>query len=295
MQKLQGIIAPMVTALDMNRHYDAFSSRKIISYLLNKKIDALFVLGGVGEGVSFTLKQKREILEHVLEYVDGRVPILYNLSDTSIDRALEQYDAVKDLPIDYYVSTLPFYYHLRPDEEASYYAQLADFVNRPLLMYNLPGNVGQDISLKAIEMLAAHPNILGIKETTSDMLRHTALAEIKRSLNPNLKIFTGSPHMVYYALHAGFDGALLGISNVAPTLCKKLYAACLAGNEKEAIDLQARLSMEAKIIEAPSTISAIKSGLRRMGYLITDNMAMPYTAFNISDEQFALIKQNMEE
>ena len=176
---LRGSIVPLLTPFLDNGDIDARGIRKLIAFQKKSGTDALFMLGGCGEGTQLTHAQQADALLAASAEPAG-LPLLIGISDTSLDRAKENIRRLGAWNPDAYVATLPFYSAARPQEQLAFYAGLADYADRPVVMYNMPATVKVDIHLDVVRELSTHTNIMGLKESTDNVQRHWQLALLKK-------------------------------------------------------------------------------------------------------------------
>ncbi|MGE5816108.1 MAG: dihydrodipicolinate synthase family protein, partial [Acidobacteriota bacterium] len=148
-----------------------------------------------------------------------------------------------------------------------HYRALADASPVPVLLYNFPAGFGVDIPGAAIEQLATHPNILGVKQSGGDLGKITDDLAMARSLSKPFYVMCGAAPILHAALLAGAAGGILAVASVVPDLCVELYGLARAGRHDEARELQRRLTPLAKSVTSGFGVPGLKVALDLVGYI----------------------------
>jgi dihydrodipicolinate synthase/N-acetylneuraminate lyase len=292
---LSGMIVPLVTPLTEEQEVDQASLRNILRRQLISGVDGIFVLGTMGEGNLLTDRQKLQVVETAAEISGKKVPLLCSISDTSTERVRQNIRLLKDYPVSAYVCTLPFYGKLNPPEQTGYFLEIAGFSDRPVYIYNIPSFLNSDIQIDVIRELIKDPIICGVKESTADIIRYQLLAELKNA-RPDFTLFTGHPRLIEIALHLGFDGAVLGMANLIPKVCRSLYQYWTAGAVGKTKDIQnsissifSRISAIDSVKMVYSSIAVTKYLLKEMGILNNAQMVRPSLVFEPQNPELTAV------
>ena len=162
-QPLRGIIPPLVTPIHEDFTLDHTSLIKIIEHTIAGGVHGIFILGTTGEFASLSSIVKHELISMTCAKVDGLIPVLVGITDCSFNESLNLAAKALDSGASAVVATSPFYMNIGQEELVNYYQKLADKVELPLLLYNMPSHTGMAIDLSSVAILAEHPNIIGIK------------------------------------------------------------------------------------------------------------------------------------
>ena len=141
MQKLRGIIPPMITPLNGNDELDYEGTERLTEHILAGGVHALFLLGTTGEAQSLTYRLRYEFVERVCKLVDGRVPVLVGVTDTSLDESVKLATHAANCGAVGVVAAPPYYFAPAQQELIEYYTALADKLPLPLYLYNMPSHV----------------------------------------------------------------------------------------------------------------------------------------------------------
>lgn len=234
------LIPPLLTPLHPDGNVDKRCLHGLVEYVLAGGVTGVFVLGSSGEGPLLTASQRRTVVQTTAAAIQERVPLYVGVSDCSVSRTLEVIGEL-DLPgVTAFVATIPFYGSMHdPNVQVAYFEALADAAPRPLMLYNIPEMVHAYLEPPIVAQLAAHPNIIGIKDSSGDMARFQALLERKR---PDFKVFQGAEQLAGLSLLAGADGIIAGMANLVPNWFAELVEAARRGEMERARELQAKIN-----------------------------------------------------
>lgn len=229
-EKLTGVIPPIMIALDQNMNTDTAGVKKIMDRAIDKGVSGLFILGGMGEGQYVTNATKKTMIEATVKAADNRVPVLSGISAESYCKIMENAKIAVDAGTDYAV-LLPAYYHGFNDDDEVYafFSQIADNLPVPMVIYNNPGMTGTEISLDVYQKLAAHKNIRGVKFSSPNT---ELLMDLLRTLGgrEDFSILYGNEFMMDAGLRLGVDGIVPGGGTLLPHLFVELYNTSKTGD-----------------------------------------------------------------
>lgn len=235
-KKYQGVIIPAVTPLTEDHLLDREAVEKLTAFFREEGVMP-FILGTTGEAPSLPASLKHE---YVRLAARGKAPgeMLYagissNCPEESVDMAQRYLEAGADVV----VATLPSYYGLREAQMSRYFAQLADHIGGPLMIYNIPSTTHMSIPLSVVDELSRHPHIVGLKDSERSAERLAASLELWAG-REDFSHFLGWAAKSAEALLGGSDGLVPSTGNIAPGLYRDLYAAALKGDLELARQLQ---------------------------------------------------------
>jgi len=227
-----GVIVPMVSPLDARFEADAAAVRTLISSFARSGVHA-FVLGTTGECASLDAIQRARIVAAATEASSGRCQIHAGISGNALNDCLAHARQWQSLGADFAVAHLPSYYRIGEAAMEEWFLRLADGSPLPLLLYNIPQTTGLSLPIDAIERLASHPNICGIKDSERDESRLERLITIARS-HERFSVLLGWAARSADAVAAGIDGIVPSSANLVPAAYRTLYNAAAAGRAEEA-------------------------------------------------------------
>ncbi|MBM1105117.1 dihydrodipicolinate synthase family protein [Aurantibacter crassamenti] len=274
---LKGIIPPMVTPLLENKELDSIGLSNLIEHLIAGGVHGIFLLGTNGEGPSLSYRIRKQLVLEACEIIDGRVPVLVGVTDTSFEATIEMSNYAKEVGADVLVVAPPFYFPISEEEMNNYLTALAPLLPLPFLLYNIPSctklHLGVDSVKKAFELGA-----IGFKDSSGDI---ESLYEIIEAFKdkPDFSVIVGNELFLSDTIVRGAHGAVSGGANFSPRLFVELYNACLNEDHNRIQELSAKVSEIDKTIynvdDSPTrSIKGIKSALAVMG-ICDDYMAQP--------------------
>jgi 4-hydroxy-2-oxoglutarate aldolase len=195
------------------------------------------VLGSTGEGVSLTDEESADIVEAVVESAGTDKTIIVGTARESTKATLDFTNRAAEAGIAAALVRPPCYYKSRMTREAlkTHYLTLAEGSRVPVIVYNIPQNTGVSLEPGLVVELAAHPNIIGLKESSGSL---GFLGEVVREVPADFRYFLGSGHIIYPGLEMGAAGAILAVACAAPEICVEIYDLFKAGKRDEARKLQ---------------------------------------------------------
>ncbi len=287
---LRGIIPPLVTPLKDSETLDREGLERLIVHLLDHGVHGIFLLGTNGEGPSLGYGLRDELIAHACRIIEGRVPVLVGISDTSLEGSLTVAEAARKHGADAVVVAPPYYFPLNQQEVIDYYRTLARRLPLPFFAYNMPSHTKIHLEVPTVLELRK-AGALGIKDSSGDQFYFYSLMEALDG-DPSFSLITGTEMFLPDALLYGGHGAVPGGANVFPSLFVRLYEASRTRNLEEIERLRHPVmkiyNTLYAISDQPARITlGIKTALAVMG--ICDNiMAPPLRKMN--DEEREKVK-----
>jgi len=295
-EPVRGIIPPLITPLLDRDRLDADGLARLVEHVLAGGVHGLFVLGTTGEGPSLGHRLRCEMIDRVCELVDGRVPVLVGISDTSFAESLNLADYAADAGASAVVLAPPFYYPVRQEDLTRYIEELVAELPLPLLLYDIPSHTGIDFELGSIRGLIDLPGVVGLKDSSGDMVRLHRERELL-DVYPGATLLVGPDELLGEAVLLGADGGVSGGANLAPLLFVDLYEAAARGDVDTVAGLHKRvMQISQRIYTVPDhpapVIAGLKAALAHLG-ICTDVMAAPLPP--LGDRQRDVIDRAMGE
>src|SRR5690606_5317955 len=221
-------------------------------------------VGTTGESATLDWDEHRRVMEHTVQVVAGRIPVIAGTGANSTSEAIEWTAAARELGADACLLVTPYYN--KPNQRGLYehFRAIAEAVEVPQILYNVPGRTACDMQPETVQRLAQLPNIVGIKEATGNIARGK---EIMALCGPEFAVYSGDDATAMELILAGAKGNVSVTANVAPRLMHELCAAALAGREAEARALDARLAALNKALFLESNPMPVKWALQEMGLM----------------------------
>lgn len=293
MERIKGIIPPMVTPLDGDGKIDKEGTIKLIEHIIAGGVGGIFILGTTGEAQSLSHKLRHEFTELVCRQVKGRVPVLVGISDTSSEESVALADKAWECGAAGVVAAAPYYLAPSQQEMIEYFNELADMVHLPLYLYNMPSCVKVFLEITTVLKLAQHPNIVGLKDSSANMTYFQKLLYMFR--DKDFALYMGPEEMTAAAVMAGADGGINGGANLCPELYSAMYKAavnndCVKVNELQKHIMQISTELYSIGKYGSSYLKGLKCALSEAG-LCKGYIAWPYREF--SGPEKARVRQSL--
>lgn len=268
-----GSIVAIVTPMDSTGAIDWQALERLVDFQIDNGTNAIVAVGTTGESATLPVGEHMEVLRQVVARANGRIPIIAGSGANSTSEALELTEMAKGANADACLIVTPYYN--KPSQEGLYqhYKLIADSVDIPQILYNVPGRTGCDMLPDTVARLASHSNIIGHKEATGDLQRAKEL--IERS-GDQVAMYSGDDATAAEFILLGGKGNISVTANVAPRKMSDLCAAALRGDAETA----RRISSELEALNTDLFIEAnpipVKWALQEMG-MIQPGQRLPLT------------------
>lgn len=242
---LRGVMAALVTPLDQDGGLDDDGLASLVERVTSGGVDGISPAGSTGEGALLTRQQRLELTARVRRLAPARMPVIPGVPLTTIEDGKAELEALAAAGAAAALVAPPAYYPLSDDGVLRVYETLADAAPLPLVLYNIPVFTKVPLSPPVVARLAAHPAIIGIKDSSRDMEYQQQV--IMATAEADFSVLTGTDTLLVASLSLGAAGAIAASANLAPDLASGIYQAFRAGDMATAVRLQQRL---AKIVAA---------------------------------------------
>ena len=262
MFKPEGIMPALVTPFtDDGKKVDEKALRNLVSKCIDLGVSGVVPCGTTGEFVNLTTKEKKKVIDVVINQANGKVKVVAGTGASGTDQAVEMTRYAKDAGADAALIVTPYY--LKPADRGIYqhYDTIASKVDLPIILYNIPQVTGLPLPWQMVEDLAQIPNIVGVKDSSGQLSFILAVLEKVRD---KINVLCGHDEVVVGALAAGCSGAILASANVIPDVWVKVQSALRKGDLQTARELQYKVQKIARII-AKSGAVGTKEALNMMG------------------------------
>ena len=256
------IMTAMVTPFGKDGNVDYELLKKLIDHLLSTGTDGILVSGTTGEGPTLTEEEKIELIEKTVEYVAGRVPVEAGTGSNNTKATIEYTNKVAKIDgVDAALVVVPYYN--KPDQAGmiAHFTAVADNVDLPIVMYNIPGRTGVTMEVKTIAELSKHQNIIGIKDCTGIV----NMAEIVANTPNDFLAFTGEDADALAARNVGAQGVISVASHLFGKEISQMYAANSKGDNEIAGELMRDLTPKMKALFSHPSPSPVKAALNHVG------------------------------
>ncbi len=237
---LKGSIVALVTPFheDGSVNFDALGT--LLDFQVENGTDGILVLGTTGESSTMSHEEDDAVVEFTINRVNHRVPVVVGAGSNDTQTAIDKSKKYEKMGADYLLIITPYYNKASEKGMIAHFTAVADAVETPIIMYNVPGRTGCKLSEHAVEVLSKHPNICGIKEASGDI---GYVMNISRYVNDEFAMYSGNDDMVIPVLSAGGTGVISVFANTNPKEAHDMVMSWLNG------DLQAGLSLQQKYLD----------------------------------------------
>ena len=274
---IQGSIPAIVTPMLADGALDMPGLRRLIDWHIAEGSDAVVVVGTTGESPTVDFDEHCALIRSTVEFAAGRIPVIAGTGANSTSEAIELAQCAQEAGATAHLSVVPYYN--KPTQEGLYrhFKAIAEAVELPLIRYNVPGRTVADMSADTVIRLAQIRNIVGIKDATGNIERGSDL--INRA-PPGFAIYSGDDAAGLAIVLLGGHGVISVTANVAPKLMHAMIFAGLAGDVKNAREINAQLLGLHKQLFCEANPIPVKWACARMG-LINDALRLPLTQLSV--------------
>ncbi|PIE24270.1 MAG: 4-hydroxy-tetrahydrodipicolinate synthase [Neptuniibacter caesariensis] len=270
---ITGSIVALVTPMQSNGDVDWANLDKLVDMHLEKGTDSIVAVGTTGESATLNCNEHCQVIKHIVDRVAGRIPVIAGTGANSTSEAIELTEEAKKVGADACLLVTPYYN--KPTQEGLYqhFKAIAEAVDIPQILYNVPGRTACDMQTETVVRLAEIPNIVGIKEATGDVERGVDLVS---RVPADFAVYSGDDPTAVELILGGGKGNISVTANVAPAEMAQLCKLALAGNTEEARALNNRLMPLHEKLFVEANPIPVKWALAEMG-LIGLGIRLPLT------------------
>lgn len=269
--KIEGSIVAMVTPMNEDGRVDYTGTRRFVDWLIAEGTDALSVVGTTGESPTLSVDEHAEMIRVTCEQTAKRVPVVAGAGANSTAEAIELSKYAKECGADATLQVVPYYN--KPTQEGMYrhFRTIAEAVDIPIVLYNVPGRTVADMSNETILRLAEIPNIIAVKDATGNISRGLDLLS---RIPEGFQVFSGDDSTAVSLMLAGASGNITVVGNVAPKKMHQMCQAALKGDVEKAIRLSRELLPMSQKLFVESNPIPVKWVLNQMG-IVPSGIRLP--------------------
>ncbi len=273
MQGLQGSLVAIVTPMQEDGALDLDAFRRLIDWHINEGTDGIVVVGTTGESPTVDFDEHHLLIKTAIDHAAGRVPVVAGTGANSTSEAIELAAYAREAGADFSLSVVPYYN--KPTQEGLYrhFKAIAEAVDLPHIVYNVPGRTVADLQNETVLRLAQIPNIVGIKDATANLERGSDLIRRKPR---DFRVYSGDDATGLPLILLGGDGVISVTANVAPRLMHEMCAAALGGDVVRARESNNRLLPLHHNLFLEANPIPVKWAVQQMG-LIKGGIRLPLT------------------
>ncbi|MBC7414062.1 MAG: 4-hydroxy-tetrahydrodipicolinate synthase [Herminiimonas sp.] len=286
---IQGSLVAIVTPMHADGSLDLPGLRKLIDWHIAEGTDGIVIVGTSGESPTVSVEEHCQLIKLTVEHTAGRIPIIAGSGGNSTAEAIKLTQYAKEVGADASLQVVPYYN--RPTQEGMYqhFRKIAESVDLPIILYNVPGRTVADMSNETVLRLSTIINIIGIKDATGNIGRGTDLI---RLVDPSFAVYSGDDATAMALMLCGGKGNISVTANVAPGAMHDLCVAAMEGDIKTAIAINNRLlPLHHKLFCEPNPLP-VKWAMTQMG-LIGSGIRLPLVT--LGEEYHETVRQALRD
>ena len=266
MQALNGSLVALITPMIKGGEIDYESLENLIDWHIDSGTNGIVSVGTTGESATLNLEDHLKVIKHTVDYAKSRIPIIAGTGANSTSEAIELTKESKNLGADFALIVTPYYNKPSQKGLIRHYTKIADEVDIPQILYNVPSRTACDLLPSSVDILSNHKNIIGIKEAVSTKNRINDLISISK-VNKNFLLFSGDDPSFLKMIQNGGNGVISVAANVVPSLISEICS--LARNLKydDAYTINAGLKNLYELLFVESNPVPVKWMLYKMKYV----------------------------
>ena len=238
MKRITGSIVALITPFTQDGKVNYEKLGELLDWHIANNTDAILILGTTSESPTMSHEEDLEICRFSVERVAGRVPVIASSGSNSTQTVIEKSLDLQAAGADAVMNIAPYYNKANKKGMYHHFADVADAIDIPLIIYNVPGRTGCSIPADVIGELSKHERIIGIKEASGDL---SYVAKIAKYANENFAIYSGNDDVILPVLSMGGSGVISVLANVMPKETHDMVMSYLNGDTKGALEEQLRL------------------------------------------------------
>lgn len=286
---IQGSIVAIVTPMHADGSLDLPGLRKLIDWHIAEGTDGIVIVGTTGESPTVSVQEHSELIKVAVDHVNKRIPVIAGTGGNSTSEAIELTAYAKSVGADASLQVVPYYN--RPTQQGLYlhFKKIAETVDLPMILYNVPGRTITEIGLDTMLRLAQVPGIVGVKEASGNIGRGT---DIMRLAPKGFSVYSGDDPSAIALMLCGGKGNISVTANIAPRAMHELCAAAMAGDAAKAVAINNKmLPLHNKLFIEPNPVP-VKWAMAELG-LMEPGMRLPLAP--LAEEYHDAVRAAMRE
>ena len=273
MQVLQGSLVALVTPLNEDGSVDYDSLKRLIDWHIDEGTNGIVSVGTTGESATLNVKEHLDVIDFTIKHVGKRIPVIAGTGANATDEAIELSQEAKHKGADYVLLVTPYYNKPNQNGLIKHYEEIANKVDIPQILYNVPSRTACDLKPSSVEILSKHQNIIGIKEAVDDFKRIRELVNITQ-ISDDFSVFSGDDPTFLESMTLGAHGVISVAANVIPRSISMICRNVLNSELNEANNLNDINKNLYKLLFVESNPIPVKWMLFKMG-LIKNFIRLP--------------------
>lgn len=271
-----GSAVALVTPFDDDASVNYGKLEELIEYHIKNSTDAIAVCATTGESPTLTNKERTEIIRRSVSCASGRIPVIVGTGSNDTRHALELSNEAEKLGANGLLTVTPYYNKTSQDGLIEHFNFIADRVNTPIILYNVPSRTGLNIKPETYFELSKHKNIVAVKEANGDI---SAAAQTRRLCGDELTVYSGNDDQITSFMSLGAKGVISVLANVVPKETHDMVCEYLNGNTSASRDLQIKYLELCNLLFSDVNPIPVKQAMNFMDMKV-GNCRMPLTKMN---------------
>lgn len=261
--RMEGIIPAMLTPFTRNGDLDLDGLKKNVNFLIENGVSQIMCLGSTGEAATLTRQESVKVTEATVKAANGRVPVMAGTGATSTREVIERSKEAKSAGADSVMIVTPFYEIPSQDGLLKHYTTIAEAVDIPICLYNIPAHTHVEITPETLEKLAEIDHIVALKDSSGNL---SYFAEVMRRVGNEMSVLTGGDDITLPCFALGCRGAILALANIAPKMVVDLFQAVQQEEWEKGREIFFKLLPIARAISSPQNFPApVKEAVNMLG------------------------------
>lgn len=286
MSLFEGCGVALVTPFK-NNEVDYEKLKEIINWHIYNKTDAIVICGTTGESATMTDKERKSVIKFTVETVNNRIPVIAGSGSNNTAYSVELSKYCEEVGVDGLLVVTPYYNKATELGLIKHYECIANSVNLPIILYNVPGRTGVNISPETVKKLSTIKNIIAIKEASGDI---SQVAEIARLCKDDIDIYSGNDDMVVPILSLGGKGVISVVANILPRDTHNMVETYLNGDLLNSRKLQLDMNGLINSLFIEVNPIPVKTAMNLMGMNVGE-LRLPLT--NMTDDNLKILIEEM--
>jgi len=261
---IKGSIVAIVTPMHQDGSLDLDAMSRLVKWHIEEGTDAIVAVGTTGESATLDVDEHCEVISHVVADVDGKIPVIAGTGANSTSEAIELTRAAKKAGADACLLVTPYYNKPNQRGLVEHYRKIANTVDIPQILYNVPGRTACDMLPETIHTLSAETNIVGVKEATGDVARGR---EVMSLCGKDFAVYSGDDATSLELILEGAVGTISVTANVVPSQLSEMCRLAMAGEKAAAQAINEHIASLHELLFLEANPIPVKWALQEMGYI----------------------------
>ena len=259
---IKGSIVALITPFHEDGTVNFEKLGELLEFHISNSTDGILVLGTTGESTTMTHEEDDAVVEYTLKKVAGRVPVIAGSGSNDTKTMIDKSVKYADMGVDALLTITPYYNKANEEGMIRHFTEVADRTSAPCILYNVPGRTGCSLSVKAVERLSKHPNIIGIKEASGNI---SYAASIAHCLSDDFVMYSGNDDIVVPMMALGSSGVISVFANTNPKEAHDMVDLWLKGEHQKSLDIQLKYLDYIHALFCEVNPIPVKAALNAMG------------------------------